>query len=237
MKAMILAAGFGTRLKPFTENHPKALLPINGKTLLQRNVEYLHFFGINNIIVNVHHFADQIIAAIKENNGWGCNVVVSDETAEVLETGGGLKKATHFFENSTEPFVLMNADILTDLNIAAMKIHFDTNNVLATLAVTNRQTSRYLLFDENNILCGWLNDKTGEQKGKAGTKKAFSGIHIISPTIFDYIIEEGKFSMIDLYLRLAAEGHNINCYDHSNGKLLDVGKPESIAIAEEIFNN
>lgn len=234
---MILAAGLGTRLKPFTENHPKALLPINGKTLLQRNVEYLHSYGINNIIVNVHHFADQIISTIKENNGWGCNVVVSDETTEVLETGGGLKKAAHFLKNSTEPFVLMNADILTDLDIAAMKINFDSNNVLASLAVTTRQTSRYLLFDENNMLCGWLNDKTGEQKGKAGTKKAFSGIHIISPTIFDYIIEDGKFSMIDLYLRLASEGHKINGYDHSNGKLLDVGKPESVAIAEEFFTN
>ncbi|MCY7293294.1 MAG: nucleotidyltransferase family protein [Ferruginibacter sp.] len=232
---MILAAGLGTRLKPFTENHPKALLPVNGKTLLQRNVEYLHSFGVNNIIVNVHHFADQIIGTIKENNGWGCNVMVSDETMEVLETGGGLKKAAHFFKYATEPFVLMNADILTDLDIAAMKIHFDTNNVLATLAVTNRPTSRYLLFDENNKLCGWVNDKTGEQKGTSGTKKAFSGIHIISPKIFSYIIEEGKFSMIDLYLRLAAEKHHINCYDHSNGKLLDVGKPESIAVAEEMF--
>ncbi len=232
---MILAAGLGTRLKPFTENHPKALLPINGKTLLQRNVEYLRSFGIHNIIVNVHHFADQIIAAINENNGWGSNVLLSDETADVLETGGGLKKAASFFESDTEPFVLMNADILTDLDIAAMKINFDTNNVLATLAVTTRQTSRYLLFDENNILCGWLNDKTGEQKGKAGIKKAFSGIHIISPKIFNHIIETGKFSMIDLYLRLAVERHRINFYDHSNGKLLDVGKPESVAIAEELF--
>jgi N-acetyl-alpha-D-muramate 1-phosphate uridylyltransferase len=235
MKAMILAAGLGTRLKPFTENHPKALLPINGKTLLQRNVEYLHAFGVNNIIVNVHHFADQIIDTISENNGWGCNVAVSDETAHVLETGGGLKKAACFFQDSLEPFVLMNADILTDLDINAMKIHFNTNNVLATLAVTDRQTSRYLLFDENNILCGWFNNKTGEQKGKIGHKKAFSGIHIISPKIFDYIIEEGKFSMIDLYLRLAACGHNIDFYDHNNGKLLDVGKPESVHIAEEIF--
>ena len=232
---MILAAGLGSRLKPFTENHPKALLPINGKTLLQRNVEYLHSFGINNIIVNVHHFAEQIINTIKENNGWGCNVLASDETEEVLETGGGLKKAAHFFQDSTDPFVLMNADILTDLDIAAMKVHFDTNNVLATLAVTDRQTSRYLLFNENNILCGCLNDKTGDQKGKPGIKKAFSGIHIISPKIFDNIIEVGKFSMIDLYLRLAEGGFSINFYDHSNGKLLDVGKPESVHIAEQTF--
>ena len=234
MKAMILAAGLGTRLKPFTENHPKALLPINGKTLLQRNVEYLHSFGINNIIVNVHHFADQIISTINKNNGWGCHVIVSDETAEVLETGGGLKKAAHFFNDTSDPFVLLNADILTDLNIAAMKINFDSNNVLATLAVTNRQTSRYLLIDDNNLLCGWLNDKTGEQKGKAGTKKAFSGIHIISPKIFSLITEEGKFSMIDLYVRLA-ETHTFMAFDHSNGKLIDVGKPESTELAKTMF--
>ena len=234
---MILAAGLGTRLKPFTQNHPKALLPVNGKSLLQRNVEYLHSFGINNIIVNVHHFAEQIITAIEKNNGWGCNVVVSNETNEVLETGGGLKNAAKFFKDSSEPFVLMNADILTDLDITAMKINYDNSNVLATLAVTNRQTSRYLLFNDNNILCGWLNDKTGEQKGISGMKKAFSGIHIISPKIFDYIIEDGKFSMIDLYLRLAAAGHQINRFDHSNGKLLDVGKPESLAIAEATFSH
>ena len=237
MKAMILAAGLGTRLKPFTEKHPKALLPINGKTLLQRNVEYLHSFGINNIIVNVHHFANQIIDAIAENNGWGCKIVVSDETTEVLETGGGLRKAADFFKNSSEPFVLMNADMLTDLDLSQMKLSYESNNVLATLAVTDRPTSRYLLFDENNLLCGWTNEKTGERKGMPGTKKAFSGIHIISLKIFELIKEEGKFSMIDLYLRLALEGCRINCYDHSQGKLLDVGKPESIAIAEAMFVN
>ena len=147
---------------------------------------------------------------------------------------GGLKKAAHFFNVTSDPFVLLNADILTDLNIAAMKINFDSNNVLATLAVTNRQTSRYLLIDDNNLLCGWLNDKTGEQKGKAGTKKAFSGIHIISPKIFSLITEEGKFSMIDLYVRLA-ERHSFMAFDHSNGKLIDVGKPESTELAKTMF--
>lgn len=237
MKGMILAAGLGTRLKPFTENHPKALLHINGKTLLQRNIEYLQVFGVKNVVVNVHHFADQIISTIKENNGWGANIIISDESDEVLETGGGLKKAAVYFEDSTEPFVLMNADMLTDLDLAEMQKLHTQSNVLATVAVTNRSTSRYLLFDDNTILCGWLNEKTGEQKGKAGTKKAFSGIHIISPKIFIHIKEQGKFSMIDLYLRLATEGFKINCFDHSNGKLLDVGKPESIAIAEEMFHS
>ena len=232
---MILAAGLGTRLKPFTESHPKALLPINGKTLLQRNIEYLQSFNVKDVVVNVHHFASQIKDAIQQNNAWGSNITISDETDMVLETGGGLKKAAVFLQDSIEPFVLMNADILTDLNIDEIHNLHLQSNVLATLAVTNRSTSRYLLFDDNNNLCGWKNEITGEQKGKPGTKKAFSGIHVISPKIFQHIKEGGKFSMIDLYLRLALEGFKINCYDHSNGKLLDVGKPESVLIAEKIF--
>ncbi len=231
---MILAAGLGTRLKPFTEKHPKALFPIKGKTLLQRNIEYLQAFGFDNVIVNVHHFADQIIHEIKNNNGWGSNVAISDETNEVLETGGGLKKASDFFIDGDDPFVLMNADMLTDLDLKEMLAQHKDKNPIATVAVTNRPTSRYLVFDDNNILCGWLNEKTGEQKGNAGTKKAFSGIHIISPKIFSLITEEGKFSMIDLYLRLATT-HTIIAFDHSEGKLLDVGKPESKIIAEKLF--
>jgi N-acetyl-alpha-D-muramate 1-phosphate uridylyltransferase len=234
MKAMILAAGLGTRLKPFTEKHPKALFLINGKTLLQRNIEYLQAYGFKDVIVNVHHFANQIIDEIKNNNGWGSNVVISDETNEVLETGGGLKKAADFFTDSNEPFVLMNADMLTDLDLNKMLAQHKEKTPITTLAVTNRATSRYLLFNENNVLCGWLNEKTGEQKGKAGIRKAFSGIHIISPTIFSLITEEGKFSMIDLYLRLA-ETNTIMAFDHSNGKLIDVGKPESTVIAEQMF--
>ena len=235
MKGMILAAGLGTRLKPFTEKHPKALLPVNGKTLLQRNIEYLQIFQVKEVVVNVHHFAAQIIDAIQKSNGWESKVTISDETKLVLETGGGLKKAAAFLQDSAEPFVLMNADMLTDLNLDEIKKSHKQSGAIATLAVTNRSTSRYLLFDEDNVLCGWLNEKTGEQKGKPGNKKAFSGIHIISPKIFEHITEEGKFSMIDLYLRLAAEGFTINCYDHSNGKLLDVGKPESITVAEKMF--
>ena len=233
---MILAAGLGTRLKPFTESHPKALLPINGKTLLQRNIEYLQLFNIKEVIINVHHFAAQIKETVQQNNGWGSNITISDETDLVLETGGGLKKAGQYLQTSSEPFVLMNADILTDLNLDKLQNLHDKSGAIATLAVTNRSTSRYLLFDDDDFLCGWLNEKTGEQKGKPGNKKAFSGIHIISPKIFQHIKEEGKFSMIDLYLRLAAEGFKINCYDHSEGLLLDVGKPESITIAEKIFS-
>ena len=231
---MILAAGLGTRLKPWTDRHPKALAVVNGKSLLQRNVEYLRQFGITDIIVNVHHFAEQIKNAIAENKGWGSNISISDESDEVLETGGGLKKAFWYFKESDASFVLMNADILTDLDLSAMMHEHKKHQALATLAVTERTTSRYLLFNENNLLCGWMNDKTGETKGQPGTKKAFSGIHIIDSKIFSLISEEGKFSMIDLYLRLC-NVHAIQAYDHSNGLLQDVGKPESIAEAEKIF--
>jgi N-acetyl-alpha-D-muramate 1-phosphate uridylyltransferase len=236
MKAMILAAGLGTRLKPFTENNPKALLPINGKSLLQRNVEYLTQYGFDNIIVNVHHFAPKIIDAIQTSKGWGATVSISDETNEVLETGGGLKMASHFFTDSSEPFLLMNADILTTLNLAdLLAAHNNNIDALCTIAVTKRESSRNLLFD-NGKLCGWRNNNTGEQKGSAGEAFAFSGIHIISPKIFPLITETGKFSMIDLYVRLATSGQNIYAFEHSRDAILDVGKPEAIAIAESLFN-
>ncbi|MFZ1527306.1 MAG: sugar phosphate nucleotidyltransferase [Ferruginibacter sp.] len=233
-KAMILAAGLGTRLKPWTDHHPKALALVNGKSLLQRNVAYLQGFGINDIIVNVHHFAQQVKDAIYESKGWGSNISISDESDQVLETGGGLKKASWYFEKCDGPFVLMNADILTDLDINAMLQQHIKEKALATLAVTKRPTSRYLLFNEKKLLCGWMNEKTGETKGKPGTRKAFSGIHIIDPEIFSHITEEGKFSMIDLYLRLCND-YPVQEFDHTNGLLQDVGKPESIAEAEKKF--
>ena len=237
MKGMILAAGLGTRLKPFTDKHPKALAQVNGKSLLQRNVEYLNSFGVNDIIVNVHHFADQVINEVKKlTNGLGYKISISDETDEVLETGGGLKKAAAFFSESREPFALMNVDILSDLDLNKMIAAHVKNAPLATLAVRDRSTSRYLLFDDNDILCGWQNEKNGEQKGLPGNKKAFSGIHMISPGIFSLITETGKFSMIELYLRLAKD-HRICAFNHSETKFIDVGKPESIALAEELFES
>jgi NDP-sugar pyrophosphorylase family protein len=238
MKAMILAAGLGTRLKPFTDQHPKALAKVNGKTILQRNIEYLSSFGIRDVIVNVYHFADQIIDVIKANNGFGSNISISDERDEVLETGGGIKKAAWFFEKDSEPFVVMNVDILTNMHLNEMIFQHHQNNPLATLAVTSRVTSRYFLFDELNRLCGWKNEKTGEQKismqSEKYLQKAFSGIHIISPKIFPLIKMQGKFSMVDVYLELA-KTNIIEAFDHSNSKLIDVGKPESILKAEEMF--
>jgi NDP-sugar pyrophosphorylase family protein len=238
MKAMILAAGLGTRLKPFTDNHPKALARVNDKTLLQRNIEYLAQFGIIEIIINVHHFANQIIDIVNANNGFGSKISISDETREVLETGGGLKKASWYFEKENEPFVVMNVDILTDMNLAEMIKQHKKEKPLATLAVTTRFTSRYFLFDELNHLCGWKNTKTNEQKisreSEERNPKAFSGIHVISPEIFSLIKMKGKFSMVDVYLELS-KTYFISAFDHSNSKFIDVGKPESMLKAEKLF--
>ncbi len=239
MKAMILAAGLGTRLKPFTNNHPKALAEVNGKSLLQRNVEYLKSFGITEIMINVHHFASQIIESISNNSGWGTKIIISDETDEPLETGGGLKKAAWFFQDSDEPFILLNADILTDLDLEKLLEYHKLNKALATLAVSNRDTSRYFLFDENNLLSGWENIKTNQKiitrPNSNLTRKAFSGLHIISPEIFKHITQTGKFSMVDVYLELS-KTYIIKGFDQGNCKFLDVGKPESIAQAELMFD-
>lgn len=237
MKAMLLAAGLGTRLKPFTDNHPKALAIVNGKTLLQRNIEYLLGFGINEIIVNVHHFSDQIVETIQKRDGFGAQVSISDETDEVLETGGGLMKASGFLKDS-DPFVLMNVDILTDLDIHAMIEKHKSTDAIATLAVTRRNTSRYFLFDENDRLSGWRNIKTGEQRiaidASKFYQKAFSGIHVISPEIFPLITRTGKFSMVDVYLELANR-KVISSFDHTGSKFTDVGTMESVAVASRIF--
>lgn len=233
---MILAAGLGTRFKPWTDQHPKALAIVNGRSLLQRNIEYLQQFGIYDVVVNVHHFADQIIDAIERNKGWGSRVEISDESDAVLETGGGLMKAAPMLMQGG--FVLMNVDILTDLDLLAMIDDHQKNKPLATLATTHRQTSRYFLFDASGNLCGWKNTKTGEQKvSKASAEmnaKAFSGIHVIEPEIFKKITQTGKFSMVDVYLSLAAT-EIIKSFDHSDSKLIDVGKPEAAILAGKLF--
>jgi NDP-sugar pyrophosphorylase family protein len=236
MQAMIFAAGLGTRFKPWTDKHPKALALVNGKSLLRRNIEYLHQYGISRVVVNVHHFADQVIKEIKDNKSWGSEIIISDERGELLETGGGLKKAAPLFSENN--IVIINADILTDLNLNYMASYHLRQQALATLAVTNRSTSRYFLFDENDTLCGWRNTKTGEEKISLPSKnleqKAFSGIHIINKELFPLLTREGKFSIVDVYLELA-KTHTIKGYDHSGSKLIDVGKPESVSLAEKIF--
>lgn len=233
MKAMILAAGLGTRLKPFTDHHPKALALVNGKPVLHRNVEYLQKHGIYEVIVNVHHYADQIEKAIWDANGWGSNITISNERDEVLETGGGILKASWFLEDS-DPFVVMNADILTDLDLGAMITTHRQNKHMGTLAVTTRSSSRALVFNPNNELCGWKNEKTGETKGKPGHPFAFSGIQVLSPDIFNHIRFSGKFSMIDVYLDLCSQ-HRFLAFDHSQSLFMDIGSPEKLAMAEKVF--
>jgi NDP-sugar pyrophosphorylase family protein len=246
LQAMIFSAGLGTRFKPWTDNHPKALAMINGKSLLQRNIEYLKQYGIRDVVVNVHHYADQVIEAIMKSKGWGSNIAISDERDELLDTGGGLLKAKEFFTPG-ERFVTCNADILTDLDISKLISFHEKNMALITFGITDRKTSRYLLFDENNRLCGWRNKKTGEEKISIPSpereglgvrfEKAYSCVVVFEYDIFRLMEEynfSGKFSLIDVYLALAA-GHLILGYDHTGDRLVDVGKPESIALAESLF--
>lgn len=234
---MIFSAGLGTRFKPWTDKHPKALALVNEKSLLQRNIEYLQLFGIRDIVVNVHHFAEQIIEAVEKNKGWGSSVTISDERNQLLDTGGGLLKAQHLVGDS-EPFITINVDILTDLDLNKLIAFHQQHQPLISMAVTDRSTSRYFLFDENNRLCGWKNTKTSEEKisvNKNGLHlKAYSCIVIFQPEIFSLMTFSGKFSLVDLYLELAAS-HRILGYDHSGDKLVDVGKSESISIAESLF--
>ena len=238
---MILAAGLGTRLKPFTDKHPKALALVNGKSLLQRNIEYLQKIGITEVLINVHHFADQIIDAVNANKGWGSAITISDETDAVLETGGGLKKAAWYFKNETS-FVLLNADILTNLDLRAVIDSHTSTGALATLAVSIRNSSRYFLFDAAGKLCGWKNQNTGEYKpghlSDSNTEhlqaKAFSGIQVIDTRLLSLMQRAGKFSMVDVYLDLC-DTQNILAYDHTGAILLDVGKPESLELAATLF--
>ena len=234
---MIFAAGLGTRFKPWTDLHPKALALVNGKSLLQRNVEYLQQYGIKDVIVNVHHFADQVVDAVKKNNGWGSNIIISDERNEVLETGGGLLKAKALFAPG-EKFITCNVDILTDLNLDKLIAFHEQKKPLITFGITKRETSRYFLFDENDRLCGWRNTKTGEEKlaiDKSGLiQKAYSCVVVFEPVIFSLTPFTGKFSLVDAYLNLAAD-HLILGYDHTGDKFVDVGKPENISIAESLF--
>ncbi len=245
MKAIIFAAGLGTRFKPWTDAHPKALALVNEKSLLQRNIEYLQQYGITDVVINVHHFPKQIIDAIQQNNGWGSKIIISDESDEVLETGGGLMKARHLLE-SEKPFISLNVDILTNLNLNKLMAFHQQHKPLVSFGVTNRKSSRVLLLDNNNQLRGWKNLQSGQENGphlKAFEKEipkpvlhamAYSCVVIYQPEIFSLIKQKGKFSIMDSYLDLAAE-QIILGYDHSGDHLVDVGKPESVAAAEKIF--
>lgn len=238
MKAMIFSAGLGTRFKPWTDHHPKALALVNGKSLLQRNIEYLQQFGITDVVVNVHHFADQIIDAVKQNNGWGSNIIISDERAEVLETGGGLLKAREYFTPG-EKFVTTNVDILTSLDLHQLIAFHEKHEPLISFAVTTRSTSRQFLFDDKSQLCGWVNNTTGAQRmavEKPGlVQKAYSCVVVFEYDVFRLTPFTGKFSLTDLYLELAPQ-HCILGYDHTGDKWVDVGKETSVPVAESLFD-
>jgi len=237
---MIFAAGLGTRLKPLTDNKPKALVEINGKTLLELVIRKLISSGFNEIIVNVHHFAEQVIDFLKQNENFNINLQFSDEKEMLLDTGGGLKKASWFFDDG-KPFLVYNVDILTDFDLGKFYEAHLNSSAMATLAVRARNTSRYFLIDHDNRLCGWENIATGEKKirikGNGELKRlAFSGFQVLSPEIFQYIRQEGKFSIIDVYLDLMAE-HKIIGYEHSLSNWIDAGRPENFKEAEKLADS
>jgi NDP-sugar pyrophosphorylase family protein len=244
MKAMILAAGLGTRLRPLTNDRPKALVEIAGRTLLEITLSRLRDFGINDVIINVHHFADKVLDYLRANRDFGMRIVVSCEDV-LLDTGGGLKKAAWFFsekpESSNEPFLLHNVDVLSTIDLRRMVDFHAERNALATLAVQSRKTSRYLLFDSSMKLCGRRSGEDGEPElvGAASniTAFAFSGIHVISPKLLSQLSEDGPFSIITSYLRLAGEGESIQAFSADNYYWRDLGKPENIAQAAEDIKN
>lgn len=235
-KALIFAAGKGTRLKPFTESHPKALALVNDVPLLERNIKYLQSFGVTEFVINVHHFGEQIVEFLEKNNHFGAKIDISDEKDELLETGGGLLFAQKYLENE-ENFLIMNADILTDLNIHELVKFHETHLPLATLAVSDRNSSRKLFFNSEMVLKGWMNKNSGETKmaefNNNFKELAFSGIHCINSSIFDKIKRRGKFSIMEEYLDLMFE-NNILGFQHE-AKLIDVGRPESVIEAEKYF--
>lgn len=237
MKAFIFAAGKGTRLKPFTDYHPKALAPVNNIPLLERNIRYLQSFGINDFIINIHHFGEQILNFLKENNNFGAQIQVSDERQELLETGGALLFAKEYLQDE-ENILIMNVDILTDLNISDfLDFHLKSKN-LATLAVSERESSRKLLFNQEMTLQGWQNEKTGEEIFGNTNKNlipfAFSGIHCINTHLLKIMKRTGKFSIMEEYLDLMKD-YNLRGYLHT-AQLIDVGKPEAVTEAEKLFN-
>ena len=230
MKAMIFAAGLGTRLKPYTDTKPKALVEVNGKPLLEHAIEHLASFGFNEIVINTHHFGNQIIDFIHNYKNTSVELFISDESEELLDTGGGLVFAKHFFEKD-ENFVLYNVDIISDLNLKSLMLNHIQTGALATLAIRERKSSRYFVFDENLRLKGWKNSQTGQEIGAFDLSRdkmlAFSGIHAVNASIFDYIHQDGKFSITPIYLDLAKDYKIMGHLDNS-GYWLDCGKPEHI---------
>lgn len=239
MKAMIFCAGLGTRLKPLTNDKPKALVPLAGKPLIQHVVERLKSFGFDDIIINVHHFADKVEEFVKQNDSFGVNITISDERSLLLDTGGGLKKAASFFSDG-RPFLIHNVDIISNIDLGELYRHNVESGALASLAVSNRLSSRYFLFDNQMQLAGWKNIKTNEQKiarvGDTYLPFAFNGIHVVNPEIFGLMDGfDGKFSIVDLYLTLAKHSC-IEGVDVTKNRIIDVGKPAALLEAEKLID-
>jgi N-acetyl-alpha-D-muramate 1-phosphate uridylyltransferase len=235
MKAMILAAGKGTRLLPLTEHLPKALLKIQNVPLLQHCILYFKYFGVNEIIINVHHLADQIIEFLAAHDNFGIRIEISDESEELLDTGGGLLKA-HWFFSDGNPFFLATSDVITDLNLEHLYKFHVSHQPLTTLAVKQRKSTRELLLDEHNNLCGWRNNINNEYKWSRQPESyhaiAFSTVHVIDPALFGLITERGAFSMTDLYLRLARD-HTIKGFEHNDSRWFECGRVENLEMLNE----
>ena len=234
MKAMVLAAGLGTRLRPLTDDRPKALVEVGGRTLLEITLVRLSSFGIREVIVNVHHFADLVLNYLKANDNFGMRIEVSRED-NLLDTGGGLKNAGWFFREENhpdEPFILHNVDVISTIDLRRMvQVHFE-NKALATLAVQDRETSRYLLFDEQLRLCGRRSGRDGKPELVRSSPQmqalAFGGIHVISPGLIPKMVEEGTFSIIKSYLRLAGQGENIIAFRADEYYWRDLGRLDDL---------
>lgn len=239
MKAMIFAAGLGTRLRPLTDTRPKALIEINGKPLLEIVLQRLHGHGFNEILINVHYLAEQILEFLERHKYFGLDIQISDESAQLLDTGGALKKAAWFFEEG-QPFLLHNVDILSDIDLGAFyDFHLRRPQALASLAVSERPATRCFLFDREQRLCAWRNRASGETKWARNNSAtfqelAFSGLHVISPKIFSYMPEQSVFSIIDVYLQ-AAETEEILAFPHDHRLWVDVGKKEHLERAGKIL--
>ena len=238
MKAMIFAAGLGTRLRPLTNDRPKALVEVKGTPLLEITIKRLIHFGVKEIIINVHHFADKIQQFLKENNDFGIRIVTSHEVEMPLETGGGLKKAAWFFDDG-KPFIICNADILSNIDLNKMYAAHSKTDAIATFAIQKRDTSRYMLHDTEGVLCGWMNTKTKTIKmGRFAPEQSmfsFSCFHVVNPEIFKTTPDGSFFTIIDWYLQICNE-HTIMGYRHDNDIWCDIGKPETLLEAESIVD-
>jgi len=239
MKAMVFAAGLGTRLQPLTNDRPKALVELDGRTLLEITLARLRTFGIRAVVINAHHFADQLSDYLSAHDNFGMEIEISREET-LLNTGGGLKRAAHFFlaesRGEDEPILIHNVDVISTIDIARMERAHRTGRTLATLAVQDRETSRYLIFDEDGLLCGRRigRDATAEivRPSRHAKALAFSGVHIISPRVLSMLTEEGIFSIIDSYLRLAGQGEIIRAFRADEYYWRDVGRLEDLQQAE-----